>query len=123
MSFDERHKGEISNHIEHFRMSHSLDYDDLAIMVDPVYLKGDRTEQYLPQDEYWEVTIYASNKEWLQDTEKGEHQDRVVQYTFEETGKEEFLEEVYPDIVETFEEKYRDRVGRLLLPDEPEYSL
>ncbi len=104
-------------------MSHSLDYDDLAIMVDPVYLKGDRTEQYLPQDEYWEVTIYASNKEWLQDTEKGEHQDRVVQYTFEETGKEEFLEEVYPDIVETFEEKYRDRVGRLLLPDEPEYSL
>lgn len=104
-------------------MSNGLDYDDLAIMVDPVYLEGDRTEKFLAEDEYWEVTVYASSKEWIQDSDKSEHQDRVVQYTFEETGKEEFLEEVYPDIVETFEEKYRDRVGQLLLPDEPEYSL
>ncbi|WP_058825740.1 hypothetical protein [Haloferax sp. Q22] len=105
-------------------MAHSLDYDDLAVMVDPVYLQGeDRTDRFIPEDEYWEVTVYASNKEWIEDSDKGEHPEKMIQYTFEDTDSEEFLEDVYPDIVETFEEKYRGRVGQLSIPDEPEYSL
>ncbi|MFB1064891.1 hypothetical protein [Natrinema sp. H-ect4] len=105
-------------------MAHSLDYDDLAVMVDPVYLQGeDRTDRFIPEDEYWEVTVYASNKEWIEDSDKGEHPEKMIQYTFENTDSDEFLEGVWPELTEFFEEKYGEEAGFLSIAEEPEYSL
>jgi hypothetical protein len=120
---DESYRAEIANHIEHLRMAHDLEHGDLAILVDTVYVEDEEPGvQIVYSEDYWELTVYASSIDWIS-SDRDNHPERFMEFTFEEWGDEDFIEDVYPEVRQFFEEKYGDRVGQLSLPSDPEYSL
>ncbi|WP_157575390.1 hypothetical protein [Haloferax sp. Q22] len=95
----------------------------MGVLLDPWYNEFEdiaSDERLSEGEEHWELLVYATNAEWLRDSEMDATANMTLTMDYPETDAEEFLGVVYPTAVEMFEEEYGEEVDFLGYPEVPD---